>query len=299
VDWLNYHHLLYFWTVAREGSIAAACGRLHLAQPTISAQLRALEKRLGGKLFEKSGRGLALTEMGRTTLRYADEIFALGRELSDALAGRHAASSVRIHVGVADVVPKLIAHRLILPALHLPEPARLLCVEAGAAELLSRLAVGEIDVVISDAPIDPHVKVKAFNHLLGECGTSVMAARRLARRHRPGFPRSLDAAPFLFPTSQSTLRRALERYFDAEGIRPRVVAEFDDSALLKTFGQSGEGLFAVPTAIERDVSRMHDVQLVGRLQAVRESYYAISIERKLKHPAVLAIASSARDRIFR
>lgn len=299
MEWLNYHHLLYFWTVAKEGSIARACEKLMLAQPTISGQLRALEKSVGDKLFARSGRGLVLTETGRTVYRYADEIFSLGRELSDALRGRPTGRPLRLLVGVADILPKMISYRLLEPALHLAEAVQIVCREDKPERLLAELAVHGLDIVLADAPVGPAVKVRAFNHLLGECGVSVMGTAAVAKPLRKGFPRSLDGAPFLLPTDNTTLRRSLDQWFETNGIRPAVRAEFEDSALLKVFGQAGIGLFVVPTAVEDEVVKQYDVHLVGRLEEVRERFYAISVERKLKHPAVIAISDAARQKLFK
>lgn len=299
MEWLNYHHLLYFWTVAREGSIARACEKLFLAQPTISGQLRVLEKAVGDKLFARSGRGLVLTETGRTVYRYADEIFSLGRELQDTLRGRPAGRPMRLLVGVADVLPKLVSFRLLEPALALSDPVQIICREDKPERLLSDLSIHGLDIVLSDAPVGPHVKVRAFNHLLGECGVAVMGKAALARPFRKGFPASLDGAPFLLPTENTSLRRALDQWFDRRSIRPSIRAEFEDSALLKVFGQAGVGLFVVPTAVENEVRKQYGVELVGRVEEVRERFYAISVERKLKHPAVVAISEAARQELFR
>jgi LysR family transcriptional activator of nhaA len=298
MEWLNYHHLLYFWTVARLGSVARATEELYLAQPTISAQIRALEESLGEKLFTRIGRNLALTEVGRTVFRYADEIFSLGRELSDTLKGRSVGRPVRFVVGIADVVPKLIAHRLLEPALRLPDPVRMVCHEDKSERLLAELAVHGLDLVLTDAPIGPTVKVRAFNHLLGECGISIFGTAKLATTYRRRFPQSLDSAPFLFPTENTASRRALDQWFEAEKIHPLIMGEFEDNALLKVFGQSGMGLFAGPSVIETEIRRQYGVQVIGRIDAVRERFYAISVERKLKHPAVVAISESARQKLF-
>ncbi|UCC32107.1 MAG: transcriptional activator NhaR [Phycisphaerales bacterium] len=298
MEWLNYHHLLYFWVVAKEGTIAAACAKLHVAQPTISAQLRVLEKSLGEKLFTRVGRNLALTETGRVVYRYADEIFSLGRDLMDTLKGRPTGRALRLSVGVADVLPKLVAYRLLEPAFQLPEPVQVVCHEGNPAELLTRLATYELDLVLSDSPIGPDVKVRAFNHLLGECSVSIFGTKELATKYRPRFPGSLDGAPFIIPTGNTALRRAIERWLDSEDIRPSVVAEFEDSALLKVFGQAGKGLFAAPTVIEKEVQRQYSVRVVGRVESVRERFYAISVEKKVKHPAVVAIADEARQKLF-
>ena len=297
MEWLNYHHLLYFWVVAKEGTIAAACKELHLAQPTISAQLRSLERSLGEKLFMRVGRNLALTETGRVVYRYADEIFSLGRDLLDTVQGRPTGRPLRFNVGVADVLPKLVAYRLLEPALHLPEQVQLVCHEGSPAELLARLAVFELDLVLSDSPIGPDVRVRAFNHLLGECGVTIFGTKDLAAKYRRRFPKSLDGAPFIIPTANTSLRRAIDHWFDSEDIRPSVFGEFEDSALLKVFGQAGVGLFAAPTVIEKEVQRQYGVKVVGRLESVRERFYAISVEKKVKHPAVVAIADEARRKL--
>jgi LysR family transcriptional regulator, transcriptional activator of nhaA len=298
VEWLNYHHLLYFWTVAREGSIARASVALRLAQPTISAQIRTLEEQLGEKLFERRGRGLALTETGRVAFRYADEIFSLGRELLDVVKGRSPGRPVRFSVGVSDVVPKLVAHRLLEPALRLAEPVRIVCHEDHLDALLARLALHELDLVISDAPIGPHVKVRGFSHALGECGVRVFGTAALAAARRRGFPGSLEGAPMLLPTEGSALRRSLDAWFEQRGIRPLVVGEFEDSALLKTFASEGAGLFVGAAAIEREIRAQYGVKSVGSLDGVTERFYAISAERRLTHPAVRAITEAARGELF-
>jgi LysR family transcriptional activator of nhaA len=296
--WLNYHHLLYFWTVAREGTIARACGQLHLTQPTISGQLRALEKAIGAKLFERVGRNLALTDTGRVVYRYADEIFSLGRELQDTLKGQPPGRPLQLLVGVADTLPKEIAHQILEPALRLPEPVRLICDRGKPDYLLGQLAVNALDVVLADAPLSPTAKVRAFNHLLGESGLSFMATPRLAATYRRGFPQSLNAAPFLLPAENTVLCRSLEQWFAAEGIHPLVRGQFADPGLLKVFGQNGAGIFAVRTAVERATQRQYGVRLVGLVESIRERFYAISLERKLKHPAVVAITAAAREKLF-
>ena len=298
MDWLNYHHLLYFWVVAREGSIARACERLHLTQPTISSQLRKLEKSVGDKLFKRIGRNLVLTETGQLVLRYADEIFSLGRELTDVLQGRPTGSPLRFLVGIADVLPKLIAYRLLEPALYLPEPVQLICDEGKLDDLLMELAAHRLDIVLSDSPVRPTVHVRAYSHLLGECSVSVFGTAKLARKFRRGFPVSLNGAPFLLPLGSTALRRSLDHWFDSRNIRPHVAAEFEDSALVGVFGQAGIGVFVGPSAIEKEICRQYRVRPIGELPAVKEQYYAISVERKLKHPAVVVISETAREELF-
>ena len=298
MEWLNYHHLLYFWTVAKEGSIARACEKLRLAQPTISGQLRMLEETLGEKLFAKAGRGLALTEVGQVVYRYADEIFGLGRELQDVLKGRPRGRPLRLLVGVSDLVPKLVAYRLLRPALEMSEPVQIVCDEDTPDRLLAALAEHRLDVVISDAPVTSAIPVRAFNHLLGTSATALFCAPKLAARYRKNFPACLDAAPFLLPIEGSSLRRSLDQWFDSIGVRPNVVAEFKDRALMKTFGQAGTGIFAAPDAIEKEVRDRYRVGLIGRIESVVERFYAISVERKLKHPAVVTITETAREKLF-
>ncbi|MBP1684595.1 MAG: Transcriptional regulator, LysR family [Deltaproteobacteria bacterium] len=297
MEWLNYQHLLYFWAVARRGSVTRAAAELGLGQPTISAQLRSLEESLGEKLFRRVGRNLVLTDAGRDVLRYADEIFSLGQELLDTVRGRRK-GSIRLAVGVADVVPKRIAYRLLQPVLALPEPVRVLCREDKAERLLMELAAHAFDLVLTDLPPAPTVKLKVFSHLLGECGVSFCASTKLAREYRHGFPRSLDAAPLLLPTENTALRGTLNRWLEEQAIRPRIVGEFEDSALLKAFGQAGVGIFPVPAAIEVDVRKQYGVALVGRVDELRERFYAVSLERRLKHPAVVAITHAARGKLF-
>jgi len=295
MEWLNYHHLLYFWTVAREGTIARASLELHLAQPTISGQIRALEDQLGEKLFQRSGRNLVLTDMGRVVYRYADDIFSIGRELMDTLRDRPTGRPMRFQVGVADEVTKIIAYRLLEPALRLAVPIQIVCRDGAPERLLTDLATHSLDLVIADTPVSPSIKVKVFSHALGETPVTVFGTAKLAAPRRKNFPRSLDGAPFLVPTVGKTLRRTLDQFFEQQQIRPRIVAELDDSALLTTFGQAGTGLFVAPTVLEKEVMRQFGVTVVGRLDAVRERYFAISVERRLKHPAVVAISEAANE----
>jgi LysR family transcriptional activator of nhaA len=295
---LNYHHLRFFWTVAREGSIARACVQLHLTQPTISGHLRELERSIGAKLFARVGRNLVLSDIGREVFHYANEIFTLGEELEHALNGNRASHPARLLIGVADTLPKEIAYRLIEPALRLPEPVHVVC-ENGPPELLvTRLSVNSLDVVLADAPVNPSTKVRAFNHLLGECGLSFMGAPDLVAAHRRGFPKSLDGAPMLLPAADTVLRRSLEQWFADQGVRPRVCGEFSDPGLLKVFGQNGAGLFPVRTAVEEETKQQYTVRLLGRVDSIRERFYVISVERKLRHPAVVAMTAAARERLF-
>jgi LysR family transcriptional activator of nhaA len=298
---LNYQHLLYFWTVAREGSITRATRRLHLTQPTISAQLRTLEHSLGETLFERRGRSLVLTDAGQTVFRYADEIFSLGRELAGALEGRQTGRPLRFAVGVSDSLPKLTAFRLLEPAFATGAPApglRLVCRTDRTDRLAADLAIHALDLVIADTPVAPTVRVRAFNHLLGDCGVTIFATPARAAAYRRRFPRSLDGAPFLLHSENSALRRSLDAWFVAAGVRPEVVGEVEDVALLQAFGQAGLGLFAAPSVVEAEVRRSYGVRIVGRLPQVRERFYAISVERKITHPGVAAILAAARHGLF-
>lgn len=299
MEWLNYHHLLYFWTVAREGGVSKAAEKLRLSQPTISAQVRMLEAALGERLFQRQGRALVLTDVGRHVFRYADEIFGIGRELMETLRGRPPGRPLQLVVGVADAVPKLIVYRLLRPATQGQEPVHLVCREDDTERLVAQLAMHALDVVIADAPAPPHVRAKVFNHLLGESDTAFFAPPALAARLTRRFPASLDGAPVLLPTSNTALRRSLDAWLDGEGVRPDVVGEFEDSALMNVFGQSAGVAFPAPAAIAPDVCRFHGVRAIGRTNAVRERYFAISAERRLKHAGVLAITTAARDQLFR
>lgn len=295
MEWLNYHHLLYFWVVAREGGLTPASKVLRLAHPTLSGQIRQLEDSLGEQLFDRTGRRLVLTDMGRTVFRYADEIFSLGRELMDVVKARPTGRPVRLSVGIADVLPKLVARQLLEPALRLQEPVRLVCYEDRYDRLLAALAVHELDVVLTDAPVAPGSNVRAYSRLLGECGLTFFAAPSLHGACKGKFPKCLQGAPFLLPTETTVLRRSLEQWFDTHDVHPEVVAEFEDSALLKVFGQDGVGIFASPSVVEQQVVAQYGVEVVGRTDEVRERFYAISGERKLKNPAVVAICESARS----
>lgn len=298
MEWLNYHHLLYFWVTAREGGLGPASKVLRLARPTLSGQIHALEERLGEKLFERSGRRLVLTDVGRVVYRYADEIFTLGRELLDTVAGRATGGQARLDVGIVDVVTKLVVRRLLEPALRMPEPVRLVCHEDSHERLLSQLATHEVDLVISDAPVPPGSGVRAFNHLLGECGVTFFAHHRLSLLRR-GFPASLNDQPMLVPTEGTPLRRALDAWLDRQQVRPRIVGEFEDSALLKVFGADGVGVFVAPTAVERQVRTQYRVEVIGHADEIRERFYVITAERRIRNPAVLAITDAARENVFR
>ena len=298
MEWLNYHHLLYFWMTARHGSIARASAELRLAPPTLSAQIRRLEASLGEALFAREGRRLVLTDVGRVVQGYAEDIFSSGREMLDVVKQRGGPAALTLAVGVSDALPKLVAWRLLQPALSLGREVRVVCRDGRHDRLLAELALHELDIVLSDSPATGTLHVRAFNHLLGECGVSFFAARALAARLKGRFPHRLDNAPFVAPTDGTALRRSLDAWFEDHGVRPRVVGEIEDSALLKTFGQAGAGTFAAPSVVEREVMRQYQVRVIGRTGDIRERYYAISAERRLKHPAVVAMTEAARSTIF-
>ena len=298
MEWLNYHHLLYFWAVARHGSITKASKELSLAQPTISGQIRTLEDNLGEKLFAKSGRNLVLTDAGHMVYRYADEIFSLGNEMLDTLKGRPTGKPLKLRVGITDVMPKLISHRLLEPALNLDDEVQLVCHEDKTERLLANLAIHGLDLVLADAPLDTSTRVRAFNHLLGECGVSFFAVPDMQKTHRRRFPQSLNGAPMLLPTTNTLLRRSLDQWFAKNSIYPNVIAEFEDSALLKVFGEYGAGIFPAPTVVSKEICDTYGVRVVGQTEDVRERFYAITIERRIKHPAARAISDHARQQLF-
>jgi LysR family transcriptional activator of nhaA len=295
---INYQHLFYFWHVVTEGSITAACKKLHLAQPTISGQLTVFEQAIGEKLFYKQGRKLQLTDTGRIVFHYAEEIFALGRDLGNTLKGLPTGRALRLSIGIADALPKLVVYRLMQPVFQLPEPVQIYCYEDKIERLLSDITLQRIDLVLSDTPLTSSSNVNIFNHLLGESPVTVFASAELAAIYRPNFPRSLSGAPFLLPTNNTALRRSLDQWFDNENIRPNIQAEIEDSALIKTFGKGGMGLFVAPTIVEAEIKRQYMVEMVGNIESVKERFYAITVRRQLKHPAVTAILDNARDNLF-
>jgi LysR family transcriptional regulator, transcriptional activator of nhaA len=299
MEWVNYHHLLYFWLVAREGSLARASAELRLAQSTVSKQIHSLERMLGHDLFTKDGRRLVLTESGRVVFRYADEIFGLGREMLDTLGDRPVGRPLRMNVGIADVVPKLVAERVLAPALKLSGPVRLVCREDKPDRLLADLALHELDVILTDAPANPNVKVRAFSQLLGESEIAFFGRADLATKYRRNFPASLREAPVLLPTENTVLRRSLDQWFEAQGVRPNVVGEFEDSALLNAFGLRGAGLFPAASIIAKEVEAQYKVRRIGHVPDVRERLYAVTVDRRIKHPAVVAICEAARTLMLR
>ena len=295
---LNYKHLHYFWVVAKTGGVARAGEQLHLTPQSISGQLRLLEEALGEKLLRRAGRNLELTDAGRLVLSYADEIFTIGQELQAALGEGLAGRPLQFRVGVADMVPKSVAYHLLEPAMALPETLRIVGREGRLASLLADLAVHKLDLVISDRAMPSTLNVRGFNHLLGECGITFLASANLARQYGGNFPRGLDGAPLLLPGEDAAVRLRLMRWFEAQRIRPRIVGEFDDGALLKAFGRAGVGIFAVPSVIGAETEKEFDVVAIGQTDDVTEQFYAISAERRLTHPAVVAIRNAAHSKTF-
>ena len=292
---LNYHHLLYFWSVVREGGVSRAAEKLRLTPQTLSTQVRALESALGEKLLQPLGRGVVATEAGQVVARYADEIFALGRELRAAVRDGQAA---KLSVGVVDVIPKLVVHKLLDPVFRVEPRMRVVCEEDRLERLVGALAVHELDLMLSDAPVPAHYKVRAYSHLLGQCGVVLMAGPKLAASLGSSFPDSLDGAPFLMPAETTPLRRDLDYWLDKNGVRVTIACEFADSALAKVFGQAGRGVFAVPKVIEEEVREQYGVVRVGEPQGIRMRFYAVTVERRVRHPAVAAIARTARMDLF-
>lgn len=298
MELLNFHHLRYFWAVARDGGLRKAAERLNVSQPTISAQVKMLEAQLGEKLTRRSGRGLALTDAGRRVFDYAEEIFALGDDLVGAARRTDGSRPLRVAIGVTDSLPKLIGHALMRPLFGLGQPVQVVVSEASAAELLVRLAAHRLDLVLADEPSPSSLNLRAFNHRLGECGASFCATPELAGRLRRRFPRSLEGAPMLLPTYGTAMRRSLDQWFQQSDLRPRVVAEYDDGALMKIAAADGLGVLPLPTVAEHESIERYGLVRVGRAEECRQEFFAISAERTLTHPAVMAITSSARESLF-
>lgn len=290
---INYKHLHYFWVVAKTGSIARASEQLHVTPQTISGQLSLFEELQGEALFKKAGRNLQLTEAGRLVLGYAEEIFLLGQELEQVLQHHPTERTVQLRVGVSDAVAKAVAYKLLEPALSLPQTLKINCREGKLDDLLSELARHKLDIVITDTPMPPTMKVRGFSHALGECGLSFFATKSLRAQYPQTFPACLHGAPVLLPGEDSALRSRLMHWFETQGIRPKITGEFDDSALMSAFGEAGVGFFAMPSAITDMVMRQYDLELVGSTDAITEQFYAISVQRKITHPAVLAISQAA------
>ncbi|MBI5819074.1 MAG: LysR family transcriptional regulator [Verrucomicrobia bacterium] len=298
MEFLNYHHLRYFWAVAKEGGLGKAAEKLRISQPAISAQIRALEETLGEKLFRRSGRGLTLTEVGHQVFSYADEIISLGHELLESVKQRPSGRPLRIHIGVTDILPKLVTCEIIKPIFTLGQPVHLICRETKTAELLALMATYRLDIVLADEPAPASIHVKTFNHLLGECGISFCAEPKLAAKLKRRFPQSLNLAPALLPTADTAIRRSLEKWFQTFDIRPSVVAEIDDSALMKAMAAEGLGFVPVPSVVAKEAVSHYGFRIIGASEDCRQQFYAITQDRKLTNPAVVAITSSARKVLF-
>jgi LysR family transcriptional regulator, transcriptional activator of nhaA len=297
---MNFKHLHYFWVAAKAGGVVRAGEQLHTTPQTLSAQIKLLEERLGRRLFRKSGRQLELTDDGRVALRYADEIFALGGELETALREKRGTreQQLELRVGLEDVVAKSVAYKLLEPALNIDEPLRLICVEGNFNDLMAQLALHRIDLVLADEPLTRKLSVKAFNHKLGSSTVSFFAAPALAARLRQPFPRCLDGAPMLVPGGSSSVRPQFDAWLERQHLRPRVVGEFSDGALMKAFGRQGRGVFLSPSVVEAETVAQYGVQVIGRSDEISDDFYAITAERRITHPGVAAITQAARLELF-
>jgi LysR family transcriptional activator of nhaA len=298
INHLNFKHLYYFWVVAEEGSIVSASKRLSITPQTISGQISLLEDRVNNALFRKSGRNLQLTDTGQIVKRYADGIFSLGQELSDVLRGITAAGHTELIVAAASALPKATIYKILQPALTLEQEFALTLTEGPVESILADLAVNKVDLVLSDTQFQSNIRIKAFNHFLGSCGLSVLAAKGLAKKYTKSFPQSLHEAPLLLPTRQYAIRKRFDRWLENMAIRTNIRGQFDDSAVMKAFGQAGFGLFFVPDVVEEEVCRMHAVTPVGHIPEVKHDFYAISAERRVTHPAVAAICDQARKMLI-
>lgn len=295
---LNYKHLRYFWMVAKTGSIAKAAEQLYLTPQSISGQLTEFADVLGVELFRRVGRNLEVTDAGRQIMSYADEIFSIGDELLDAIHNQQSSKTIPLRVGIADSVSKLVAYKLLEPALQLSTPIRLVCSEGRLISLLSDLSVHRLDMIIADRPIPSHLNVRGFNHLLGESALAIFGTPALLKQLTGKFPQALNNAPFLLPGEDAAMRPKLEHWFDKNNLYPAITGEFDDSALMKSFGQAGVGLFAAPATIAKRICEQYHVEVMGHIDAVTEQLYVISTERRLTHPAIVAISQKGREDVF-
>ncbi len=294
MEWLNYHHLRYFWTVAKAGSLARAAAKLHVSQPSISEQIRELESALGEKLFRREGRNNKLTDAGQIVLGFAEEIFTLGHELMSAVKQRPGTKTLRLYVGVVDSFPKLVTNEILKPVFSLPQNVHVICREGKMEDLLAQLVAHRLDIVLADEPASSSANFKTFNHLLGDTGTTFCAAKHLAMRLKRNFPRSLHDAPALLPSENTPFRRALESWFRTQRIQPRVVAEFEDLALMKVMAVEGRGFIAMPSVAVKDAVGKYGFQIIGRADKCCIQFHAISVERRINHPAVNLITEQAR-----
>jgi LysR family transcriptional activator of nhaA len=298
VEWLNFHHLRYFWTVARKGGVRKAADELHVSQPSISAQLRLLEDSLGEKLFKRSGRNLVLTEMGDLVLTYADEIFSAGRELMNAVKQRPGGRALRLNVGMTDALSKFIGFQILKPAFYFSQPVHVVCRQAELGPLVNQLQAHRLDLVLADEPASSSLKAKTFNHRLGRSGTTFCAAAQIAKKLRRNFPKSLHQAPALLPSENMGMRGSLEKWFYTQGIRPRIVGEFEDAALMKVAAADGLGFTMVHSVVDAVALKQFGLSAIARVEECWSDFYAITIERRLKNPVVAAITEHAYSELF-
>ena len=299
MEWLNYHHLRYFWVAAKEGSLKKAAEKLHVSQPSMSEQIKELEEALGEALFRRSGRSNVLTDAGQIAFRYAEEIFSRGAELANAIKQRPGVQSLRLHVGVADAVPKLVTNEILKPVLAMPQTVHVICREGKMEDLLAQLAAHQLDIVLSDEPPSSSVKFRVFSQLLGESGITFCAAGKLAESLRKGFPESLHNAPALLPAENTAMRRSLDKWFRDQQIHPRVIAEFEDGALMKVMGAEGKGFIPVPTVVLHEALTRYRFKVIGASENCRDQFYAITAERRFTHPAVVLMTRSSQNLLAR
>jgi LysR family transcriptional regulator, transcriptional activator of nhaA len=298
VEWLNFHHLRYFWTVARKGGVRKAADELHVSQPSISAQLRLLEDSLGEKLFKRSGRSLVLTEMGNLVLTYADEIFSAGRELMNAVKQRPGGRLLRLNVGMTDSISKLMGFEFLKPAIRFSEPVHVVCRMAAIEVLVNQLQAHRLDIVLADEPASSSLKAKTFNHRLGRSGVTFCAVPAIAKKLRRNFPQSLNGATALLPTENMGMRAVLETWFDTKGIHPRLLGEYEDSALMVFCATAGRGFTVVPTVVAREVLKHWGLRVIANVDECGTEFYAITAERRVKNPAAMAITEHAYSSLF-
>lgn len=298
MEWLNYHHLLYFWAVAKQGGLRKASEVLRVSQPSMSAQIKALEESLGERLFQRKGRNLVLTETGHAVFGYADEIFALGRELVDTVRQRPTSRTLRLRVGIEDSFPKLMSYEILRPVLDGNSPMRLVCHEGKSEDLMAQLAAYRLDMVLADQPATSGAKLTVFSHLLGECSVAVCATKPMATRLRKGFPGSLNGAPALLPTPNTALRRSLDQWFQVQGIRPKLVAEFEDGALMKVAAANGRGFIPVPSVAESECRSYFGLEPIGNIKDCKDRFYLLTAERRVDHPGISMITDNAKKLIF-
>ena len=293
-DWLNYHHLRYFWMVAKEGTLRAAAEKLRVSQPSISAQVHELDAQLGEKLFRRQGRVNVLTDAGQLAFRYAEEIFSLGRELTNAIKQTPSAQTIRLLVGVADAVPKLVTHEILKPVFAMDRPVHVVFREGKVEELIGQLAAHRLDIVLADEPASSLHKGRVYNHHLGLSSTTFCAHQKLARKLKKGFPQSLHGAPALLPAESTAFRRSLETYFQSIGVQPHCIADFEDAALMTVVAAEGRAFMALPTVVAGEAASRYGLCAIGRTDASTDNFFAITAERRIRHPAVNVITEAAR-----